>query len=144
MRRNSERSAAGTRRREAPWPPSKQRLQGLVEEAVVDADGESEQRTGSSSMIDEHLALLFETKVLGVAVAVERIDIMARLKIAAYCRRGHETSVDPDPPPPPVAQAATRRRGADRGVSLLGARRMDKAGQSYFSNFRKSFSNRNK
>jgi len=106
-RRNSERTAANPKRRKAPWLPSKQRLQDLVEEALVDAYDESEQRTGFFTMIEEHLALPFETKVLGVAVTVERIDLTEAGEIMANCRRGHERQsipiLDlPSPKPPPT------------------------------------------
>jgi hypothetical protein len=42
-----------TKRR--PWPPKKAALEALIEEAIVDAYGESEQRTGFYTMIEEHL-----------------------------------------------------------------------------------------
>ncbi len=60
----SARKAANPR---DPWPPSKQRLQSLVAEAVVDACCEFEQRMGFLTMIEEHLLLPFETQLLGVA-----------------------------------------------------------------------------
>ncbi len=41
-----------TKRR--PWPPKKADLEALIEEAIVDAYGESEQRTGFYTMIEEH------------------------------------------------------------------------------------------
>jgi len=63
--------------RKAPWPPGEQRLRALVEEALADAYDESQQRTGLVTVFEEHLALPFETKVLGVAVTVERIDLTA-------------------------------------------------------------------
>jgi len=40
-------------------------------------------------MLEEHLALPFTTKVLGVEVTVERIDITSADTIVAICRRGH-------------------------------------------------------
>ena len=86
----NERRAATRKGRNDPWPPSKQRLQSLVAEAVVDAYDESEQRTGFFTMIEEHLPLPFETQVLGVAVTVEGIDITEADEIVAQCRRGHE------------------------------------------------------
>ena len=39
-----------TKRR--PWPPKKADLEALIEEAIVDAYGESEQRTGFYTMIE--------------------------------------------------------------------------------------------
>ena len=54
---------------------SKARLDELVEEALVDAYGESEQATGFYTMIENDLCLPFETEMLGVTVSVESIDI---------------------------------------------------------------------
>jgi hypothetical protein len=49
----------------------------MVEEATVDAYGESEQATGWFTMIEQHLALPFETQVLGTTVTVTKIDRQA-------------------------------------------------------------------
>ena len=53
----------------------KYRLDRLVEEAIIDAYGESEQRVGLLSMLQMNLACPFVTEVLGTAVSVERIDL---------------------------------------------------------------------
>ena len=71
-----------------PWPPSKARLDQLIEEATVDACGESEQRVGFLTMLEGRLALPFETDVLGVRVTVERIDLTDAEEIVAICRSG--------------------------------------------------------
>jgi hypothetical protein len=63
------------------------RLDRLIEEAIVDAYGESEQAVGLYTMIEEHLALPFETTVLGVPVTVVRVDLTQRDEIVAVCRR---------------------------------------------------------
>jgi Calcium binding len=94
-------------RRKAPWVPGKQRLQGLVEVALVDAYDESEQRTAFFTMIEQHLVLPFEAKVLGVAATVERIDLTEAGEIVARCRRGLEHQSVPIteltlPKPPPA------------------------------------------
>ena len=107
MARKSDRRTANAKGSQAPWPLGKQRLQSLVEEATVDAYDESEQRTGLFTMIEEHLALPFETKVLGVAVTVERVDLTEAGEIVTRCRRGHERQwipiLDlPLPNPPPA------------------------------------------
>ncbi len=70
------------------WPPSRAHLNQLVEEAIVDAYNESEQRCGLFTMIEDHLALPFETEVLGVPVTVERIDLTEADEVVAICRRG--------------------------------------------------------
>ncbi|MEU0478025.1 calcium-binding protein [Streptosporangium sp. NPDC006013] len=50
---------------------SKAELDALVEEATVDAYNEDEQLSGFHVMLDEHLALPFQTTVLGVEVTVK-------------------------------------------------------------------------
>ena len=51
------------------------KLKWLIEEATVDAYGESEQRVAFFTVIQEKLACPFVTRVLGVNVVVERIDL---------------------------------------------------------------------
>jgi len=63
------------------------RLDRLVEEAIVDCYNESEQATGLYTMIDNKLALPFETMVLGVPVTVEGVDLTQQGEILAVCRR---------------------------------------------------------
>jgi hypothetical protein len=58
------------------------------EQATVDAYGDSEQITGWLTIIEENLAVPFETTVLGVPVTVERIDLDCSEQIVAICRRG--------------------------------------------------------
>ena len=77
----------GTSRRRRPNRPRKTRLDRLIEEAIVDAYGESEQAVGLYTMIEEHLALPFETMVLGVPVTVVRVDLTQRDELVAVCRR---------------------------------------------------------
>ena len=81
-------------------------LDELVEAAIVDAYGEDEQLVGFYTMIEENLALPFTTRVLGVEVTVESIDL-TDCGIAAICVRGmHRQPVAilelplPAPPPP--------------------------------------------
>ena len=86
---------------------SKGELEALVEEATVDAYGEVEQVTSFYTVLDEHLALPFDTVVLGVDVAVEKLDLTDRNDdIVTVCWRGGERQrlpiLDlplPDPPP---------------------------------------------
>jgi hypothetical protein len=77
----------GTSRRRKPKRPHKTRLDRLIEEAIVDAYGESEQLVGLYTMIENNLALPFETMVLGVPVTVVRVDLNQRDEIVAVCRR---------------------------------------------------------
>jgi hypothetical protein len=82
------------------------RLDALIEEAIVDAYNEAEQAVGFHVTIEQHLALPFETVVLGAVVTVKKIDVTARGHIIAICYRGRERQVIPalelplpDPPP---------------------------------------------
>jgi len=58
----------------------------MIEQATVDAYGDSEQITGWFTMIEEYLAVPFETKVLGVSITVERVDLDGGEQIVAICR----------------------------------------------------------
>ncbi len=65
-------------------------MEELIEEATVDACGESEQVTGIYTMIEDNLAVPFETTILGVPVTVERVDLNDAEEIVAVCKRGRE------------------------------------------------------
>ncbi len=67
---------------------SASRLAEMIEEATVDAYDECEQATGWFTVLEEHLALPFETDMLGVRVVVEGIDLREDNRIIAVCRRG--------------------------------------------------------
>jgi hypothetical protein len=67
---------------------TKVRIAEMIERATVDAYGDSEQITGWLTMIEEHLAVPFETTVLGVLITVERVDLDGSEQIVAICRRG--------------------------------------------------------
>jgi hypothetical protein len=69
-------------------PPSKAKLAALIEEAIVDAYSESEQRVGFYTLLDERLDTPFDTEILGVTVTVERVDMTRDEQIVAICRRG--------------------------------------------------------
>ena len=66
----------------------KARLKELIEQAIVDAYGEEEQAGGFFTMIEEHLALPFPVKVLGIDAHVEKVDMTLDGQIVAICRRG--------------------------------------------------------
>ena len=66
---------------------SKARLDELVEEALVDAYGESEQVTAFYTMMENDLRLPFETEILGVTVIVEGIEITEDDQLVAVCRK---------------------------------------------------------
>jgi hypothetical protein len=96
------------RKRSAASQPklSRQRLEELVEEAIIDAYNESEQASGFFTMMEDNLRLPFETEVLGISVTVERVDITNDDHIVAVCvRSGKKQEVPilslPLPSPPP-------------------------------------------
>ena len=105
MRRKKTRSTNG-KARVRRWRPSKQRINELVEQAIVDACGEAEQRTGFFTMLEENLGLPFTTKILGLPVIVERLDLTDADEVVAICRRGRNRQKIPIlnlplPIPPP-------------------------------------------
>ena len=67
---------------------TKTKLAEVIEQATVDAYGESEQITGWFTVIEDNLVVLCETLILGVQVTVERVDLDRREQIVAVCRRG--------------------------------------------------------
>jgi len=73
----------------------KERLAAMIEEAPVDAYGDEEQATGWFTMLEEHLELPFETKVLGVAVTVTRIELRDGGLIVAVCTRARDRQAIP-------------------------------------------------
>jgi len=81
-------------------------LDQLVEEATVDCYDETEQVSGLYTMLEDNLALPFETILFGATVTVERIDLTDRDDIVAFCNRGNDVRklrlIDvPLPFPPP-------------------------------------------
>ena len=71
------------------------RLDALIEEAIVDAYNESEQAVGFHATIEQHLALPFETVVLGAAVTVKKVDVAESGHIVAICHRWRERQAIP-------------------------------------------------
>jgi Calcium binding len=65
----------------------KAELDALIEEATVDCYNEEEKVTGLFTMLEEHLALPFQTSVLAVTVTVTRVDLTDNNQIVAICRR---------------------------------------------------------
>ena len=84
---------------------TKAQLDALVAEATVDAYNEDEELTGLYTLMEEHLAVPFESVALGIQVKVVRIDL-ADGAIVAVCTAGRyrqripilDLSL-PDPPP---------------------------------------------
>jgi hypothetical protein len=66
----------------------------LIEEATVDAYNDQEQVTGLFTMLDEHLAVPFDTELLGVTVTVNKLDLTVEHEIIAICcRDGHTQAI---------------------------------------------------
>jgi hypothetical protein len=75
--------------------PGRARLREMIEEAIVDAYGEPEQIGGFYTAIEEHLAVPFETTLLGVRVSVRGVDLTERDEIVAVCSRGRHRQAIP-------------------------------------------------
>lgn len=69
---------------------SPSRLEQMISEAIVDCYNDSEQAMGLFDMIDEKLRLPFSTIVLGIQIAVEKIDLNEAGEIVAVCAKGPE------------------------------------------------------
>ncbi len=67
---------------------NKAHLDALVAKAIVNAYNESEQTVRFYTMMENSLALLFETEILVIKVAVEQIDLNEDNLIVAVCRYG--------------------------------------------------------
>jgi Calcium binding len=94
----------------------------MVEEASVDAYGESEQLVGLYTMIEDHLAVPFETTLLGMPVTVKAVGLTEREEIVAICMRDRLQQaipildlVLPSPAPPGTEWIEAYRYWAGRG-----------------------------
>jgi len=67
----------------------------MIEEATVDAYGESEQTVGFFTLLEDRLKLPFKTEVLGMEVTVERLDMTDDEQIVAVCSRGKSQQLVP-------------------------------------------------
>jgi hypothetical protein len=63
-------------------------LRRRLESQEVDAYGESEQIGGFYTMIVDHLAVPFDTTLLGIPVRVRGVELTHRDEIVAICTRG--------------------------------------------------------
>ena len=86
MKRRRRSSVKEKDRREGRSPWTEPELDQFVEEATVDCYNEAEQVSGLYTMIEDNLALPFETMLFGSTVVVERIDLTDRDEILAVCR----------------------------------------------------------
>jgi hypothetical protein len=99
-------------------------LERLIEEAIVDAYGESEQTVGFFTMLDDHLAVPFATNVLETEVVVERVDLTDDERIVAVCRHGRSRQLIgildlpiPNPAPEGTEWIDAYRRWLGHGAS---------------------------
>jgi len=67
---------------------SKAQLDAMVDEATVDCYNEDEQVGGLFNMIEDRLAVPFETLLLGVEVTVASVNMADSGQIVAICSRG--------------------------------------------------------
>ena len=94
-----------------PPKPSNKLLDAMLEEATIDAYNDEEQITGLFTMLEEHLALPFQTNVLGVTATVTKIDLTTGNEIVASAaatitsRRSRSSSSR--------SRSGARRRGMD-------------------------------
>ena len=66
---------------------SKAKLEALIEEAVVDAYGDDEQKVSLLTMMQEHLALPFSVSILGFEATAEKVDMTRDGRVVAVCQR---------------------------------------------------------
>jgi hypothetical protein len=101
---------------------SRAELDALVDEATVDAYDDDEELTGLYSMLEEHLAVPFTTRVLGVEVTVHRVDLRHGVAVA-ICHRDpirQATGILDLPlpePPPPGAEWIEAYRHWSKGIN---------------------------
>ncbi len=70
-------------------------LDELIEEAIVDAYGEQEQRVGFYTMLCDNLAFPFKAKIIGEEVTVSKLTMKDEQRILAVCQsKGRNYSVD--------------------------------------------------
>jgi hypothetical protein len=85
-------------------------LDALIGQATVDCCNEGEELAGFAVMIEDNLAVPFETTVLGVTVTVEETG-QTESGIVAICARGkHRQAI-----PSSISRCQTRHRGAPDG-----------------------------
>ena len=81
----------------------------MIDEATVDCYNEHEQATGLFTMIENKVAVPFDTTILGVRVTVESFDIRANGQIVTICVRDGQRQPIPLadlPLPTPVPDGA--------------------------------------
>jgi hypothetical protein len=64
------------------------KLDELIEEALVDAYGDSEQLVAFEAVLHQDLELPFTTEVLGAAISVVAVELTGDEVMVAVCQRG--------------------------------------------------------
>lgn len=82
-------------KRSHPSTLRKRQLDALIEEAIVDAYGESEQRVAFLTMLQNDLVCPFEIEILGAPAIVEGVDLNDAEDIVAICRRDRHKQLIP-------------------------------------------------
>ncbi len=97
------------------------RLEEMIEQATVDCYNDSEQICGLFTLLEDALAVPFETSVLGAPVTVTGVDLTVDDQIVAQVRSGRDRQriplLDlplPDPPPAGWEWIAAYRHWATR------------------------------
>jgi hypothetical protein len=116
---NVSTTVPATRNRAVPRL-AKRRLEQLMEEAKIDAYGESEQRLGLLTTLEENIASPFMTEIFGTPVCVERVDLKDAHEIMPLCCRGHQTQVIPILKLPLLSPPPAGWMGMDRSVPPAG------------------------
>lgn len=116
LTRPASKRIVATRKRKTVPSATVAQLDALIEEATVDAYGDSEQASGFLACF-EQIAVPFTTEVLGVEVSVTGFDMTDDEALVAVCRRGKATQripvLDlrlPTPPPEGYVWIAAYRR----------------------------------
>ena len=96
-------------------------LDALIAETIVDCYNDSECITGFYTVLEDNLAVPFQTVVLGVDVTVSGVDLADDEQIAAICTRSRSRQripiLDlplPTPPPEGAEWIAAYRRWRNR------------------------------
>jgi len=107
-------------------------LDALIDQATVDCYNDHEQITGLFTMIDEHLAVPFDTEVLGVTVTVTKVDLTIDHETVAICRRETNKQTIPILDLPLPTLHPQRTECAELSEASLFATRVDPVRPTWF------------
>lgn len=78
-----------------------QDIDALIEEAIIDAYGEDEQRVGFLVMFEENIPVPFSATIAGLSIRVTKFDVDDH-RIFVRCMRDGKTQKWGQPPFPPL------------------------------------------